>query len=175
MRDLRDGAELGAGLLCVSQGALRYEMHDPGPFGGMILLARLDSGQAWLVNPAGKACLEGAFAPRRWMEIGYLLEAFPKIARPRILASNEEVLGSERIFDYKTVQIRLTGRAVLFGEERDFTELFWLAEEFCIPLRHERDMVRTELTRISKDAPEDSFFTLPADCRKASSLVELLK
>ena len=175
MNDLRDGTELDAGMLFVSHGKLRYELNGSGPLGRMILLARLDSGQAWLVNPAGNSCLEGSFAPLRWMDIGYLLEAFPKIAHLRIISSSEELLGREKLSDYKTVKIRRAGRAVLFGEEKDFTELFWLADEFCIPLRHERDMVRTELTNIRENSTADSLFTLPAECRKVASFAELLK
>ena len=175
MHDLRDGTELSTGMLFVAHGKLRYEMNGTGPLGRLILLARLDSGQAWLVNPANNSCLEGSFAPRRWMDIGYLLEAFPKIAHFGIVASSEELLGRERLSDYKTVKIRRTGRAVLLGKEKDFTELFWLAEEFCIPLRHERDMVRTELTKIRENSTADSLFTLPDACRKVASFAELLK
>jgi len=175
MHDLRDGTELSTGMLFVAHGKLRYEMNGTGPLGRLILLARLDSGQAWLVNPANNSCLEGRFAPQRWMDIGYLLQAFPKIAHFEIISSNEELLGRERLSDYKTVKIRRAGRAVLFGEERDFTELFWLAEEFCIPLRHERDMVRFELMKIRENSVADSLFTLPAECRQVASFVELLK
>jgi hypothetical protein len=173
--DIRDGTELSVGMLFVSHGKLRYEMQGSGPLERMILLARLDSGQAWLVNPSNNTCLEGRFAPQRWMDIGHLLRAFPKIAHPRIIASNEELLGREMIHGYKAGKIRRTGREVVFGEERDFTEFFWLAEEFCIPLRHEYNMIRTELTNIREQASADSLFTLPAECRKVSSFVELLR
>jgi hypothetical protein len=162
------------GALFVAQGRLRYEMQGSGPLERLILLARLDTGQAWLVNPTGNRYMEGRFAPRRWTDIGYLLEAFPKVAHSRVLAHNEEVLGKETLDGYMTVKIRRTGREVLFGEERDFTELFWLAEEFCIPLRHENGMVRSELTQIREQALADSLFTLPAECRKVFSFADLL-
>jgi hypothetical protein len=76
---------------------------------------------------------------------------------------------------YKAVTIRRTGREVLFGEERDFTELFWLAEEFGIPLRHENGTVRSELTQIREQALDDSLFALPAECRKVASFTDLLR
>jgi hypothetical protein len=172
---MRDGTELNTGMLFVSHGKLRYEMQGSGPLERMILLARLDSGQAWLVNPARNKYLEGSFAPQRWMDIGHLLRAFPKIASPRIISSDEKLLGRETFHGYKASKIRRAGREILFGEERDFTELFWLAEEFCIPLRHEYDMVRSELTNIRENTPADSLFTLPAECRKVSSFAELLQ
>jgi len=173
--DMRDGAELRSGMLFVAHGKLRYEMQGAGPLERMILLAGLDSGQAWLVNPANNSCLAGSFTPQRWMDIGYLLEAFPKVAHSRIVSSKEELLGKETLLGYKTGKIRRTGRAVLFGEEQDFTEFFWLAEEFCIPLRHEDGMLRSELTRIHKKTVDDSLFTLSAECRKVSSLADLLQ
>ena len=172
--DMRDGTELRTDMLFVAHGKLRYEMKGSGPFEQMVLLAGLDSGQTWLVNPANNRCIEGHFAPQRWMDIGYLLETFPKVMRPRVISSKEELLGKEMLSGYKTGKIRRTGRAILFGEEKNFTEFFWLAEEFCIPLRHEDGMVRTELTNIHKKAIDDSLFTPPAACRKVSSLAELL-
>ena len=175
LNDLRDGTELGTGMLFVAHGKLRYEMNGSGPLDQMVLLAQLDSGYAWLINPANNRCLEGSFAPRRWMDIGYLLEAFPKITHFGIISSSEELLGREKLYDYKTVKVRRTGRVALFGEERDFSELFWLAEEFCIPMRHERDMIRAELTNIRVTASADSLFTLPAESRKVASFAELLK
>jgi len=174
-RDSRDGAKLGAGALFVSRDVLRYEMRGTGPLEQTILLARLDSGQARLVNPAGNKYIEGNFAPRRWVDIGYLLEAFPKVAPPRILSSNEEVLGKEQLSGYKVSKIRRTGREVMFGEEKDFTELFWLAEESPIPLRHERGMVISEMTNIRQQALDDSLFALPAGCRQVASFADLLK
>lgn len=173
--DLRDGTESGAGALFVAHNALRYEIREAGSLEHMILLARLDSGQALLVNPANNACLEGNFTPQRWMDIGYLLEAFPKVAHPRIMVSSEERLGTERIHGYKVSKIRRTGKAVLFGEERDFTEYFWLAEESCIPLRHENDTVRSELTKIREQSLDASFVAFPAACRKVGSFAELLQ
>jgi hypothetical protein len=173
--DIRNGAALSSGVLFVAGDALRYEMQGTGPFAHMVLLARLDSGQAQLVNPAGNTYLEGSFTPQRWMDIGYLLEAFPAVTSPRILASKEELLGREQISGYKVSKIRRTGREILFGEERDFAEFFWLAEESCIPLRHENDRVRTELTMIRREVLDDALFALPPACRKVSSLAELLK
>ena len=173
--DIRGGAEPGTGALFVSQGVLRYEMKGAGPLEHLILLARLDAGQAWLVNPSGNKCLEGSFAPRRWMDIGYLLGAFPKAMLPRIIAHNEELLGKETLFGYKVNKIRRTGKQVLFGEESDFTELFWLAEELCVPLRHENGSIRTELANIREQALAASLFTPPAECRKVSSFVQLLQ
>jgi hypothetical protein len=173
--DIRGGAESASGTLYLAQGALRYEMQGAGPLEHLILLARLDAGQAWLVNPSGGKCLEGSFAPRRWMDIGYLLGAFPKVMLPRIIAHSEELLGTETLLGYKVSKIRRTGREVLFGEERDFTELFWLAEEFCVPLRHENGLIRSDLTKIREQASADSLFTLPAGCRKASSFADLLQ
>ena len=173
--DLRDGTELSTGALFVAHDALRYEMRGSGPLEHLVLLARLDTGQALLVNPAGNACLEGNFTPRRWMDIGYLLEAFPKVAHPRIMASNEEALGTESLHGYKVSKIRRTGKAVLFGEKRDFTEYFWLAEESCIPLRHEDDMIRSELTQIREQPLAESLFTFPPACRKLASFAELLQ
>jgi hypothetical protein len=173
--DLHDGTELSTGSLFVAHDKLRYEMQGAGPLEHLILLVRLDSGQALLVNPAGNKYLEGSFTPRRWMDIGYLLEAFPKVAPPRILSSREEALGKEMLFGYKVSKIRRTGREVLFGEERDFTEFFWLTEASCIPLRHENGRVRSELTNIREQALDDSLFALPAACRKVSSFAELLQ
>jgi hypothetical protein len=173
--DIRGDAEPGTGALFVSQGKLRYEIHGSGPLEQLILLARLDSGQAWLVNPAGNACMEGSFTPQRWMDIGHLLGAFPGVAHPRVLAHTEEVLGKEMLDGYETVKIRRTGREVLFGKERDFSELFWLAEESCIPLRHENGTVRSELTKIREQALAASLFTLPEKCRKVSSFAGLLQ
>ena len=173
--DIRDGTELRTGILYISHGRLRYEMQGSGPLEHMILLARLDSGQAWLVNPAGNSYLEGSFAPQRWMDIEYLLAAFPKVTHPRIISANEELLGGEILNGYKVIKVRRTGRAILFGEEREFTEVFWLAEESCIPLRHENNTVRTDLTNIHKKTLEDTLFALPAECRKVSSIVELLQ
>jgi len=172
---IRGDTEPGAGTLFVAQDRLRYEMQGSGPLEQLILLARLDSGQALLVNPSGNKCMEGSFSPQRWMDIGHLLGAFPKVARPRILTHNEEVLGKETLYGYKAVTIRRTGREVLFGEERDFTELFWLAEEFCIPLRHEDGTVRSELVQIREHAPDDALFAFPAECRKVLSFTELLQ
>ena len=174
-RDIRDGTKLSTGALFVAHAALRYEMRGTGPLEQMILLARLDSGQAQLVNPAGNKYLEGSFAPRRWADIGYLLEAFPKVMPPRILSSKEELVGKEQLSGYKVNKIRRTGREVVFGEEREFTEFFWLAEESFIPLRHERGMVLSEVTNIRQKAFDDSLFALPAECRKVSSFAELLK
>ena len=173
--DIRDNAELSTGALFVAHDALRYEMRGTEPLEHMILLARLDSGQALLVNPTGNACLEGNFIPRRWMDIGYLLEAFPKVAHPRIMASNEEALGTEKLHGYTVSKVRRTGTAVLFGEKRDFTEYFWLAEESCIPLRHENDMTRSELTNIREQPLADSLFTFPASCRKVGSFADLVQ
>jgi hypothetical protein len=173
--DIRDGTVVCTGALFVAQDALRYEMQGTGPLERMILLARLDSGQAWLVNPANNRYMDGSFAPQRWMDIRYLLEAFPEVAHPRIIAVNEELLGKEILHGYKVSKIRRTGRSVLFGEEKDFTELFWLAEESCIPLRHEDGTARTELTNIREQALAESLFTLPSACRKVSSFVELLQ
>ena len=173
--DIHNGAELGTGTLFVAHGKLRYEMKGSGPLDQMLLIARLDSGQAWLINPSGTRCLEGGFAPQRWMTVEYLLEAFPKVSRPRIVAVNEETLGAETLSGHKVSKIRRTGRAAMFGEENSFTEFFWLAEESCIPLRHENDMTRTELANIHRQDLADSLFTLPAECRKVSSLVELLQ
>ena len=140
----------------------------------MILLAKLDSGQAQLVNPANNACIEGNFTPRDWIDIGYLLEAFPQVAHPRIIASSEELLGKEMLHGYQVNKFRRTGKAMLFGEEKNFTEYFWLAEESPITLRHENDMVRSELTKIREKTPVDSLVTFPAECRKVSSFAELL-
>jgi len=173
--DMRGGTELKTGALFVAHDKVRYEMKGSGPLEQMILLARLDAGQAWLVNPANNSCLEGSFTPQRWMDIGYLLAAFPHVMHPRIISSREEDLGKETLSGYKTDKFRRTGRHMLFGEERNFTEVFWLAEEFCIPLRHEDGTVRTELTNIRKQAVDDSLFTLPAACRKVASFVELLQ
>ncbi|MDR2694854.1 MAG: hypothetical protein LBC79_00540 [Deltaproteobacteria bacterium] len=173
--DIRDGTESVSGTLYIAQGRLRYEMQGAGPFEHMILLARLDAGQAWLVNPSGSRCLEGSFTPRRWMDIGYLLGGFPKVMLPRIIAHNEELLGTETLLGYKVSKIRRTGRAVQFGEERDFTEFFWLAEELCIPLRHENGMIRSDLTKLREQASADSLFTPPAECRKVSSFADLLQ
>jgi len=173
--DMRGGTELKTGELFVAHGTLRYEMKGPGPLERMILLARLDAGQAWLVNPANNSCLEGNFSPQRWMDISYLLAAFPRVMQPRIISSQEEALGKEILSGYKARKIRRTGRHMLFGEEKDFTEVFWLAEEFCIPLRHEDGTVRTELTQIRKQAVDDSLLTLPASCRKVASFAELLQ
>jgi hypothetical protein len=173
--DIRGDTEPDTGMLFVSQGRLRYEMQGSGPLEQLILLARLDSGQAWLVNPSGNRCMEGSFTPQRWMDIGYLLGAFPKVAHSRILTHNEEVLGKEVLYGYKAVKIRRTGREILFGEEGDYTELFWLAEEFCIPLRHENGTVRSELMQISEHAPDDSIFVFPAECRKVVSFTDLLQ
>jgi hypothetical protein len=173
--DIRGGAEPSTGALFVSQDKLRYEMKGAGPLEQLILLARLDAGQAWLISPSGNKCLEGSFAPRRWMDIGYLLGAFPKAMLPRVIAHNEELLGKETLFGYKVSKIRRTGKQILFGEEKDFTELFWLAEGFCVPLRHETNTVRSELTNIREQAFADSLFTLPAECRKVSSFADLLK
>jgi hypothetical protein len=173
--DMRDGTALRTDRLFVVRGKLRYEMQGAGPLGQMILLARLEEGRAWLVNPANNGCLEGSFAPQRWMDIGHLLGAFPKVAHARIISNEEELLGKEMFSGYRVVKIRRTGRHMLFGEERDFTEFFWLAEEFCIPLLHEDGMVRTELAQIHKKDIDDSLFTLPAECRKVSSFVDLLK
>ena len=173
--DIRDGTKLGTGALFVARDVLRYEMQGTGPLGQMILLARLDSGQAQLVNPAGNKYIEGNFAPRRWVDIGYLLGAFPKVMPPRILSSNEELLGKEEISGYKVGKIRRTGREVMFGEEKDFTEFFWLAEESPIPLRHERGMIVSEMTNIRQKALDDSLFALPAGCRKVASFADLLK
>jgi hypothetical protein len=173
--DLRDGTELSTGALFVAHDNLRYEMRGSGPLEHLILLARLDSGQARLINPAGNKYLEGSFMPQRWMDIGHLLEAFPKAAPPRILSSSEELLGRETISGYKVSKIRRTGREILFGEERDFTEFFWLTEESCIPLRHENDRIRSELAKIREQALDDSLFALPAGCRKVASFADLLK
>jgi hypothetical protein len=173
--DTRNGTKLNTGALFVARNAVRYEMQGTGPLEQMILLARLDSGQAWLVNPAGNKCLEGNFAPRRWADIGYLLEAFPKVMPPRIISSNEETLGKELLSGHKVSKIRRTGREVVFGEERDFTEFFWLAEESCIPLRHERGMVISEVTNIRQQALDASLFAFPSECRKVSSFAELLQ
>jgi hypothetical protein len=173
--DIHGDAEPDTGALFVSHDKLRYEMQGSGPIEQLVLLARLDSGQAWLVNPSGNRCMEGSFAPQRWMDIGYLLGAFPQVARSRVLAHKEEVLGKETLDGYKSVKIRRTGREVLFGEERDFTEIFWLAEEFCIPLRHEHGTARSELTNIHEQTLADSLFTPPAECRKVSSFVDLLQ
>jgi len=173
--DMRDGTVLRTGALFVAHGKLRYEMKGTEPLEYMVLLARLDAGQAWLVNPANNNCLEGSFTPQRWMDIGYLLAAFPKVMQPRIIASKEEVLGKEMLSGYKTGKIRRTGRHMLFGEEKDFTETLWLAEEFCIPLRHEDGIASTELTKIRKQAVDASLFTLPAACRKVASFAELLQ
>ena len=173
--DIRGDTEPGTGTLFVAQGRLRYEMQGSGPLEQLVLHARLDSGQAWLVNPAGKKCMEGSFTPQRWVDIGYLLGAFPRVAHPRILTHKEEVLGKDMLHGYKAVTIRRTGREVLFGEERDFTELFWLAEEFGIPLRHENGTVRSELTQIREQALDDSLFALPAECRKVASFTDLLR
>jgi len=173
--DLRDGTALSTGALFVAHNTLRHEIKGSGQLEHMILFARLDSGQARIVNPANNACLDGSFTPRRWIDIGSLLAAFPKVAHPRIKASNEEQLGKESLQGYKVSKIRRTGKAVLFGEERDFTEYFWLAEESCIPLRHENDMVRSELTNIREQALPDSFFAFPAECRKVASFADLLQ
>jgi len=173
--DIHNGTELGTGVLFVSHGKLRYEMQGAGPLEQMVLLARLDAGQAWLVNPANNSCIEGSFTPQRWMDIGYLLGAFPKVAHPRVINDKEELLGRETLSGYTVKKLRRTGRKILFGEEKDFTEFFWLAEESCIPLRHEDDMIRSELTDIHKKAIADSLFTLPAECRKVSSFAELLQ
>ena len=172
--DIHGDTAPGTGALFVAQNKLRYEIHGGGPLEHLILLARLDSGQAWLVNPVNNMCMEGSFAPQRWMHIGYLLAAFPRIAHSRLLAYTEEILGNEMLAGYKTVKIRRTGREVLFGEERDFSELFWLAEGFCIPLRHENGTVRSELTMIREQTLADSLFTLPAECRKVVSFADLL-
>jgi len=91
--DMHNGTVLRTGGLFVSHGKLRYEMKGEGPLEHMILLAKLDAGQAWLMNPANNACLEGSFTPQRWMDIEYLLTAFPKVMHPRIVSSNDEVLG----------------------------------------------------------------------------------
>ena len=173
--DMRDGTALRTGRLFVARGKLRYEMQGAGPLEQMILLARLDEGRAWLVNPANNRCLEGNFAPQRWMDIGHLLRAFPKVMQARIISSKEELLGKEMLSGYRAGKIRRTGSHMLFGEEREFTEFFWLAEEFCIPLRHEDGMLRTELAQIHKKDIDDSLFTLPAECRKVSSFADLLK
>ena len=173
--DLRDGTELSTGAIFAARNTLRYEMRGTGPLEHMILIARLDSGQALLVNPANNACLEGTFTPRHWVDIDYLLEAFPKVAHPRVISSREELLGAERLHGYKVSKIRRTGKAVLFGEKRDFAEYFWLAEESCIPLRHENDMVRSELSNIREQALADSLFTFPAACRKLASFTELVQ
>ena len=173
--DMRSGTTLGAGALFVAGDTLRYEMQGTGPLEHMVLLARLDSGQAQLVNPAGNKYLEGSFAPRRWVDIGYLLEAFPAVMSPRVLTSKEELLGREKFSGYKVSKIRRTGREVLFGEEREFTEFFWLAEESCIPLRHENGRIRSDLTEIRRQNLDDSLFALPSAYRKVSSLAELLK
>jgi len=172
--DVRDGAELRRDALFLAHHKVRYEMKGSTPLEQMILLARLDSGQAWLVNPANNRCLEGSFSPQRWMDIGYLLGAFPGVVRPRILSHSEEILGQETLSGYKASKVRRKGREVLFGEEREFTELFWLAEESCIPLRHEDDTVRSELTNIRAGALADSLFAIPAECRKVSSFTGLL-
>lgn len=173
--EIGNGRELDISRLFVARDTLRYEMHDSGPFANMILLARLDSGQARLVNPVGNRCLEGHFTPQRWMDIAYLLKAFPKVAHPRIIAHKEEPLGTENLHGYKVSTIRRTGRESLFGETRDFTESFWLAEEFAIPLRHEDGTVRSELTNIREGALADSLFTPPAECRNVTSFTELLQ
>ena len=172
--DIRDGRELGTGKLFVAHNKLRYEMQGTKPLEQMVLLARLDSGRAWLVNPTGNACLEGSFAPQHWMDIEYLLEAFPGVVRSRIIVSTEEPLGKERHSGYKVSKIRRTGRKVLFGEEKDFTEFFWLAEESSIPLLHEDGMTRTELANIRKEELADSLF-LPTGCRKVPSFADLLQ
>ncbi|MDR0466655.1 MAG: hypothetical protein LBH94_04790 [Deltaproteobacteria bacterium] len=173
--DLRDGSKLGVGALYVARDNLRYELNGKGPLKHVFLLVRLDSGQARLVNAAGNKYLEGSFTPQRWMDIGHLLGAFPKVASPRIISSNEELLGREELAGYKADKILRTGREVLFGEEREFAEFFWLTDESCIPLRHENGRVRSELANIREKDLDDSLFELPDECRKVASISELLQ
>ena len=93
----------------------------------------------------------------------------------QLISDTEEMAGKELLFGYKVSKMRRTGREILFGEEREFSEFFWLAEESCIPLRHEDDMIRTEMTNIQQHAVADALFMLPADYRKVSSLAALLQ
>jgi len=79
------------------------------------------------------------------------------------------------IFGYKTGKVRRTGKHILFGEEKDFTEVFWLADEVCLPMRHEDGTVRTELTKIRQQTLDDALFAPTAECRKVASFAELLQ
>jgi hypothetical protein len=171
----RGGESEPAAGIAVSGNRLRYELRGKTPLERLVLLADLDSGRIRLLNPANGKYLESSFAPRHWIYLEYLMEFFPDVMRPAIVSRTEETLGREEVSGHSAKKIRVVDREALLGEERSVTRIFWVSENFCLPLRQEEGSMRREFTNITSAPPADSLFALPAGHAKAADFAELLK
>ena len=172
--NIRSGAAQGAGKLFVEGRNLRYEENNNSPFGRLVLLARLDSGKAWLLNPANMACLESSFNPQHWVELAHIFESFPQLAVIRRTVKSEELLGAENLGDYKVNKLQRLLEENAFGETRTQMQTLWLAEEFCVPLRIETGETRQELVQISTGPLAATLFALPSTVKMVSGIDELV-